>query len=314
MSSFAIVGTGAVGGYYGGLLQRAGQDVHFLMRSDYDHVRQHGLRIDSRHGDFILPQVNAYAHPQDMPRCDIVIVCLKNYDNVVLPQILPHIVKSSGCVLLLQNGLGAERAVQQIVPECTVLGGLSFVCSNKIGPGHIHHIDYGRIAIGQYAADDKPAGKTEMMQAVATDLESAEIPISLLDDLVLARWMKLVWNVPFNGLCVVLNTTTDRLMAQADTLALTRELMEEVVLGASALGRTIPSAFVEKMVNDTLRMESYKPSMKLDYDAGRPMEIEAIYREPLRQARAKGTEMQKVSELYQLLRFLEAGSRVDGRL
>jgi len=302
--SFAVIGTGAVGGYYGALLQRAGYDVHFLVRSDYDHVRRHGLQVDSKNGDFVLPEVNAYSQARDMPRCDVVIVCLKSYDNVVLPEILPHVVRDEGCVLLLQNGLGAERSIQVIVPQCTVLGGLSFLCSNKVGPGHIHHLDYGRIAIGEFSTDGEPVGVTETMQVVGRAFKKADVPISLLEDLMLARWMKLVWNVPFNGLCVVLNTTTDKLMANTATRALSRELMDEVVAGAAALGRTIPSPFVEKMINDTVKMASYNPSMKLDYDAGRRMEIEAIYGEPLRMAREAGADMPKVRMLYQLLGFL----------
>ncbi len=305
MNSFAIIGTGAVGGFYGARLQRAGRDVHFLVRSDYEVVRGQGLRIDSKEGDFTLPEVQAYASAADMPVCDVVIVALKSYQNPVLPEIIPHITRPGSCVLLLQNGLGAEAGISRILPECKVLGGLCFLCSNKVGPGHIHHLDYGRIAIGCHTPDGSPGGKTEEMQQVGAHLEAAGISISLLEDLLLARWMKLVWNVPFNGLTVVLDTTTDRLVAQPDTMALSRRLMEEVVAGAAALGRTIPEPFVDKMMDDTRKMASYKPSMKLDYDLGHPMEIEAIYGEPIRQAEAAGAAMPTVRALYQQLKFLE---------
>ena len=305
MESFGIVGTGAVGGFYGARLQRAGRDMHFLLRSDYEFVREHGLRIDSKEGDFTLPRVQAYGRAADMPVCDVVIVTLKSYQNGVLSDILPHITRPGSCVLLLQNGLGAEAAISRIVPECEVLGGLSFLCSNKVGPGHIHHLDYGRIALGAYKADGRPAGNTDAMQTLGAHLEAAGIPISLVEDLALARWMKLVWNVPFNGLTVALDTTTDRVVAQPETMALSRKLMEEIVAGAAALGRTIPEPFVEKMMADTVKMVAYKPSMKLDYDLGHPLETEAIYGEPLRQAEAAGTDMPTVRALYQQLKFLE---------
>lgn len=306
MRSIAIIGTGAVGGFYGARLQRAGCDVHFLLHRDYDHVRTHGLRIDSTEGDFTLPHVHAYAHAAAMPACDIVIVALKTYANSILPDVLPHVTHPESMVLLLQNGLGGEAEISRIVPQCRVFGGLSFLCSNKVGPGHIRHLDYGHIAMGAYAADGRPAGKTAAMHTLAKPFETAGIAIQLLEDLVLARWMKLTWNIPFNGLSVALDTTTDKLVRQPDTLALSEALMQEVVTGAAALGRTIPSAFVEKMLHDTIRMAPYKPSMKLDYDLGRPLETEAIYGEPLRQAAAEGVTLPKIRVLQQLLKFMEA--------
>jgi 2-dehydropantoate 2-reductase len=305
MNTFAIVGTGAVGGFYGARLQRADRDVHFLLNRDYDVVREQGLRIDSKEGDFTLPAVRAYARADDMPVCDVVIVALKSYQNVILSEILPRITRPVSCVLLLQNGLGAEAGISKLVPQCHVLGGLSFLCSNKVGPGHIHHLDYGRIAMGCYTPDGSPGGETEEMQQLAAHFEAAGIPISLVADLTLARWMKLVWNVPFNGLTVVLDTTTDEIVAHPDTMALSRALMTEIVAGAAALGRKIPPPFVDKMVADTVNMAPYRPSMKLDYDLGHPLETEAIYGEPLRQAEAAGAEMPTVRALYQLLTFLE---------
>jgi 2-dehydropantoate 2-reductase len=309
IQSVAVIGTGAVGGFYGARLQRAGHDVHFLLHSDYDHVNRHGLIIDSKEGDFTLPEVNAYSNAADMPICDLVIIALKTYANPILEDILPHITSPESCILLLQNGAGGEAYLHTITPDCTILGGLSFLCSNKVAPGHIHHLDYGRIALGCYQDNDQPAGITQSMQAVGTLFKTADIPIRLIDDLTLARWMKLIWNIPFNGLTVVLNTTTDQLIQSPDTLQLSRALMNEIVEGAAALGRTIPESFVKKMIADTVRMEPYKPSMKLDYDQGNPMEIESIYGEPLRQAKAAGVMMTRVATLYQLLKFLESTPR-----
>ena len=305
LNSIAIIGTGAVGGFYGSRLQKAGYDVHFLLHSDYDHVKTHGLKVESKEGDFELPVVQAYDRAEAMPTCDLVIITLKTYANSLLPNMLPHITHPDSCVLLLQNGVGGEDYVHRIVPECKLLGGLSFLCSNKVGPGHIHHLDYGRIALGSYHPNMAPAGETEEMKAVEALVSAAGIPITLVGDLTLARWMKLVWNVPFNGLTVVLNTTTDKLVQNPETLKLARALMDEIVAGAAALGRTIPETFVAKMVQDTINMAPYKPSMKLDYDLGHPLETEAIYGEPLRQAEAAGVTMARVASLYQMLKFLE---------
>ena len=86
--SYAIIGTGALGGFYGARLQRAGCELHFLLHSDYEHVRQHGLVCESKDGDFTLPKVNAYSDVRDMPKCDVVCVCLKTTQNHLLPQLL----------------------------------------------------------------------------------------------------------------------------------------------------------------------------------------------------------------------------------
>ena len=233
---FSIVGTGAVGGYYGALLQRAGFDVHFLLHSDYDHVRQHGLTIESIHGDFHLPEVNAYKDPADMPRCDTVLVALKTTANEALPSILPHLIKDDGIVLSLQNGLGSEAEIAAVTGADRVLGGLCFLCSNKIGPGHIRHLDYGLVTLGEYRSDGAAAGITPRLKVLGAQLRTAGIQIRLEEDLALARWKKLVWNIPFNGLAVVRNVTTDRLGQERQTRALVETMMHEVADASAAWG------------------------------------------------------------------------------
>ncbi|WP_372808170.1 putative 2-dehydropantoate 2-reductase [Pontiella sp.] len=299
--NLAIVGTGAVGGYYGGLLQRAGFNVHFLLHSDFEHVRKNGLVIESTYGDFTLPNVHAYHDPRDMPPCDIVVVALKTTANAALPSILPPLVGKDPLVLTLQNGLGSEEEIAGIVDPQNIIGGLCFLCSNKIGPGHIRHLDYGLITLGEYRADGQSGGITERLEKLGCDLKSAGIPIQLVEDLALARWKKLVWNIPFNGLSVIRNVLTDQLIKTPENRALCETLMNEVAAGAAACARPIEPAFISKMIADTERMEPYAPSMKLDYDRGNPMEIESIYGNPIRAAKAKGVPMPETEKLYHQL-------------
>ena len=117
MTKFAIVGTGALGGFYGGLLAKAGCDVHFLMRSDVEDVKRHGLRVDSKQGDFHLPKVNAYSSVHEMPKCDCVILALKSTQNHVLADLLPPLLHDDSLVLVLQNGLHVEQAARDVVGE-----------------------------------------------------------------------------------------------------------------------------------------------------------------------------------------------------
>ena len=303
--SYAVIGTGALGGFYGGRLQQAGLDVHFLLRSDYEHVKEHGLVIDSVDGDFTLPQVNAYQCASDMPRCDVAMVTLKSTANHILPEILPHVLAEDGIVLMLQNGLGAEDAVAELVDPHAVLGGLAFICSNKIGPGHIHHLDYIELVLGHFRRDHQPAGITPEMEAVATDFRQAKVLTNLNENLINARWRKLVWNVPYNGLCVLTRAKTDHIMASPELRTRAELLMWDVVRGAAACGYFIEAGFVRTMLNHTEKMTPYRPSMLIDFEHGRPMEIEAIFGNPLRSARRAGIELDGLAELYDELRELE---------
>lgn len=303
---YAIVGTGALGGFYGAKLQKAGVEVHFLLHSDYEYVSQHGLVVESSDGDFTLPYVHAYADPAKMPRCDVVAVCLKTTHNHLLPHLLPDLVKNDGVVLVMQNGLGVEDEVAQIVGSDKVMGGLCFICSNKVGPGHIRHLDYGEVKLAEYAANYQPCGITERMRQIAADFESAGILVHLAEDLLLARWQKLVWNIPYNGLSVVLDARTDELMNNPHTRKLVEELMWEVVAGAKSCDRTIPQNFVETMLNYTDKMKPYRTSMKIDYDEKRPLEVETMFGNPLNFAQDRGANLPKITMLYQQLKFLDS--------
>ncbi|OCR02286.1 2-dehydropantoate 2-reductase [Oscillatoriales cyanobacterium USR001] len=303
--SYAIIGTGALGGFYGARLQQAGLDVHFLLRSDYDYVKQHGLVIESPEGDFTLPQVNAYNDVNQMPKCDVVVLALKTTKNHLLSELLPHFAQNNSIFLILQNGLGIETKVAEIVGDRQVMGGLCFVCSNKVGPGNIHHLDYGTITIGEYFAQYQTGQITDSLNKIAADFELAGIPIIMTEDLLLARWKKLVWNIPYNGLSVVLDARTDRLMANPDTRILVEELMREVVAGAKSCDRIIPDSFIHNMLDYTDKMKPYRTSMKLDYDEKRSLEVEAIFGTPLRIAQEAGINLPKIGMLYRQLKFLD---------
>lgn len=304
--TYAVIGTGALGGFYGARLQQTGAEVHFLLRSDFDHVRAYGLRIESKDGDFNLPAVNAYHRASDMPPCEVVLVTLKSTQNHLLPELLPPVVNDNSLVLILQNGLGVEDAAAAIVGSGRVLGGLCFICSNKVGAGHICHLDYGKITLAEYTPDQTPAGITGRLRRLRSDFEQAGIPIALAGDLLTARWKKLVWNIPFNGLSVVLDAHTNELVGNEQTRTLAAELMGEVLVAAAAVHqRHIPDSFIQEMLEATLKMKPYQPSMKLDYNARRPMEVEAIFGTPLCLAQEAGQELPRLAMLYQQLKFLD---------
>jgi 2-dehydropantoate 2-reductase len=312
--NYAIVGTGALGGFYGARLQKVDLEVNFLLRSDYDRVKKHGLIVESPEGDFTLPQVRAYHDARKMPQCDVVIVALKTTQNHLLPKILPHLLKDDGVVLVLQNGLNTEPEVAKIVGAERVIGGLCFLCSYKVSPGHICHLDYGSITLGEYTEDYKQIGITNRLHQIASDFRRAQIPIKLSGDLLLSRWKKLVWNIPYNGLSVLLNARTDELMANPDTLILVKEIMAEVIAGAKSYDRIISDDFIPDMLDYTHKMKPYRTSMKIDYDESRPLEVEAIFGNPMRVAEQAGIKLPQIEVLYRMLKFVDAQRREAERM
>lgn len=295
---YGIIGTGAIGGYYGAKLANAGKEVHFLLHSDYDHVREHGLRVESCDGDFSLPHVNAYRSASDMPQCDMVLVGLKSVNNHLLPELLRPLLKDNTLVVLIQNGIGLEADLQAKMPDVQLAAGLAFICSAKAGPGLISHQCYGSINIGNYSCRDN-----RVLEDMIADMHDAGITANQVEYNE-ARWKKAVWNMPFNGMTVALDTRTDLLLANPATKELIREQMMEVLGAAHALGvKGIDEAFVDKMIHDTMVMTPYSPSMKLDYDYHRPMEIHYLYTRPIEEARKAGFDMPRLAMLEAELKF-----------
>ena len=302
--TYGIIGTGAVGGYYGGRLAQSGCDVHFLFHRDYDHVRTHGLQVFSCNGNFLLNPVQAYASTRDMPPCDIVLVALKSVNEALLKTLLPPLLKPDTLVVLVQNGIGLEPDVQAWFPDLSLAAGLAFICSSKTEPGVVRHECYGSINIGNYSCRDQ--AKVERLVA---ELNAADVEAHLVDYNE-ARWKKAVWNMPFNGLTGVMNAQTDQLLQNPATEQLVRDLMYEVVHAAQHLGvQNLDTEFAENMIETTRVMVPYSPSMKLDYDFHRPMEIHYLYTRPIQIARAAGFSMPRLAMLEAQLRFLETASR-----
>ena len=296
---YAVIGTGAIGGYYGARLDKAGFDVHFLLHSDYRYVVDNGLTVDSCDGSFHLPSPKVYDNTASMPECDVVIVALKTTVNHLLPSLLPPLLKPDTIVLLIQNGIGVEADVEKMFPGQPLAAGLAFICSAKTGPGHVNHQFYGNINIGNYSCTDH-----QRFQQLIDDFRAAGIRAASVD-YIEARWKKAVWNMPFNGMTVALNTTTNRLLSCDATHRLIYDQMLEVIGAANALGvKNIDPSFADKMIANTVKMPPYSPSMKLDYDFHRPMEIDYLYSHPIAEAKAAGFAMPKLEMLEAELKFL----------
>lgn len=296
----AIVGSGAVGSYYGCRLARAGHNVHFLLRSDYSAVRQQGFSIRSRDGNFaIAPSaIHIYNRADDMPPADLVLVALKATANDHYEPLIRPLVHGTSLILTLQNGIGNEERLAELFGPERILGGLAFVCLNRIAPGVIQHTDYGFVRVGELIE-----GNTANAARVVELIASTGIKCELLQSLRYGRWEKLVWNVPFNGLGAVLDLPTDQLVNHPEGLKLVRTIMAEVVAAANALGAALPQQVIETRIAFTKTMGPYRSSMQIDRELGRDMEIEAILGEPVRTATKAGVPVPCMAMLYQLAKL-----------
>lgn len=297
---YAVVGCGAIGGYFGAKLSKAGNEVHFLLHNDYEVVKEHGLQINSCDGDFHLSDIPVYNNTMFMPTVDVVIVGLKTTNNYLLDTLLPPLLRKDTIVLLIQNGIGVEDDVQQMFPSTPLVAGLAFIGSAKTKPGTVDHLFYGSINLGNYSCSD--AARYEQL---INDFRNAEIPTNVVEYYE-ARWRKAVWNMPFNGMTVATNSQTSDLMHVPEMLKVIRDQMLEVIHAAWACGvNTISEDFADSMIQSTLNMPPYSPSMKLDFDFHRKMEIEYLYTRPIKIARQHGFSMTRMEMLEAQLRVLE---------
>jgi 2-dehydropantoate 2-reductase len=302
----AIVGAGAVGGYYGCRLAQHRHDVHFLLRSDYEAVRLSGWSIKSIAGDFDLApdQFHAYNDPRQMPPADLVVVTLKSTSADLFEPLIHPLLKKDSLILTLQNGLGNEERLAELFGPERLIAGLAYVCINRTAPGQLSHTYNGKIQLGEFTGP--PADRT---REIAKMFEASKVIAEVLSDFRWGKWRKLVWNVPFGGLGALLDLHTDTLLSEPAGAQLVAALMREIIEAAAAHGHQMAPDLVQQMVPYTLAMGHYRSSMQVDRNEKRPMEVEAILGEPLRAAKKAGVKTPKLESLYEMLSILDRSNR-----
>jgi len=294
----AIIGTGALGCYYGARLVKAGEDVHFLGRSGRAALTARGLKIKTPTERINMRKIQVYGSSAEIGPCDLVILATKATANDALKTLLPPLLGPETVVLTLQNGLGVEEPVAEIVGPGRVIGAICYIGCMRTAPGVVNCSFPGLMNIGKFG---KPAG--ERTSAIAALWRRAGVKCSALDNLEAQRWHKLVWNVPFNGLAIVTGgVTTDVLLADEGMRLLARRLMEEIVEAAAKFGHEITRSFVDLQFERTAKMGNYRPSSLIDFEEGRDVEIEEIWGEPVRRAKSVGVPVPRMEMLYWLIK------------
>jgi 2-dehydropantoate 2-reductase len=294
-----FVGPGAIGLFYAARLTEAGTKVSLVLRSDLDAVRRNGIRVKGRDSELhIAPErLRACASGGEAGHTDLVIVTLKNTANDQFQPLISPLLGPETAILTLQNGLGADEQLASLFGAERILGGLSFIACNRTAPGVVECFHPGSITLGEFG---RPA--SDRARAIAALFEKAGIPTKAVESLAEARWRKLIWNIPFNGLSIAAGgITTDRILASPSLALEVRALMDEVAAAAAAQGYSIPEKFILSQIEVTPRLGAYKPSSLIDWAAGRAVEVEAIWGEPLKRAMAAGAQTPRLSLLHALL-------------
>jgi 2-dehydropantoate 2-reductase len=308
-SQVLIVGAGAIGAFYGSLLAKAGADVSVVCRSDYETVKKSGFRIESAVlGDYdfipkaVLKDVRDYRGA-----ADYVLLCTKVLPDVDRAALLRPVASPQTSLVFIQNGVDIERELLEAFPANEVVSGLAFICSNRLGPGRIAHLAYGRLALGNL-----PGSVSAKTRELCRLFRNAGIECEAKDQIVTERWLKCVWNAPFNPLSVLSGgLSTAKILGTEE--AFVRRIMQDVCRIAEALGHPLPADAVDRNIEKTYVMPPYKTSMLLDYEQGRPLETEAILGNALSAAERVNVPCPYLESVYASIRLKLLGDEKHGR-
>ena len=296
----AVVGTGALGMYYGSKLAQSGVPVSFLARRDLAHLQKHGIQVRCPYGDFHLHPAQAYGKPEEIGPVDLLLVCIKTTANADLKKLIPPLLGPNTVVCTLQNGLGNEELLASITGRERILGGVCHVCVSRPEPGVARNM-----ACTDIKFSDLSGGDTPRARSLAKIFSAAGVGCTVAPSIGAARWYKLVWNVPFNGLGIAGGAggrDTQQILEDPKLQREAKDLMAEVLAASAKLGYPQEAGLIEKEIARTRTMGHYKSSSQLDWEAGKPVELESIWGEALRQGTAAGVPMPHLQKLYEKLK------------
>lgn len=300
----AIVGTGAVGGWYASLLAAAGHEVRCLARRDAAVIAKHGLRILTPTGERRQAVALATNDPASIGEVDLVIVAAKATANAILPDLIRPMCGAETTLLTLQNGMGNAEVLAQLVGADRVVAGLCFVCINRLDAGVIETTlpGYVRMAAAEGPINDRVDACVGLFSDAGVDCKAESSLEGVL-------WKKLCWNIPFNGLSVAMGgLTTNQILADTSLRDRARRLMDEVRAAAAARGTPFGQDHIERQFSVTEGMGPYRTSSLIDYQEGRDVEIEPIWGIPLARGISAGVAMPELSRL-----LAEIRERVSSR-
>ena len=301
-----IAGAGAVGCHYGSLLQQAGNEVRFLARGAHlAALQQHGLTHFSSGAKKII-RVQADDHPAVLADADVVLVCCKMTGlEAMLAALAPHLAPTT-LLVCLQNGIRAPEMLDKAIPGNPLVAGAAFIGARIEQPGVLVHSAAGGMRLARWRQDD------ERFPRLLRMMLGAGIPVREETDARLMLWRKLLWNVGFNALTAITRRYAHEMAADAETLSLVRQAMEEAVSVAQSENVPLHESDIEKHIAVTLSMGPVKTSMWQDIEQGRATEVDFINGEVARRGAAANLETPVNRMLTALVHAIETRAGADG--
>ena len=268
-----VMGTGGVGGYFGGLLVRAGFDAHFIARGKHLHAfMEDGLQVISPQENFRV-MIHATADPHEIGPVDLLLFCVKSYDTLDAARIVAPMVEDETMILSLQNGIDNIDALIEVYGEERVLGGTAFIEASIASPGAIATTGKpGRIVFGELSGE-----KSSRAQAVLSAFQKAGIDTELSDDINGVLWSKFLFICAIHGVSTLSRSPLGLVLSCPETRRLVMGVMREVQALAHCKGVNLPDNVVEEsMALAESYNNKFKCSMLRDLEWRRPMEVEAL--------------------------------------
>jgi 2-dehydropantoate 2-reductase len=282
----AVMGSGGTGGYFGGLVARAGEEVSFIARgAQLEAIQQNGLTVKSRlSGNFTLP-VRATADPGEIGPVDLVLFCVKAYDNPVAANLIRPLIGPETVVLSVQNGIDNEQQIGEVVGHQHLIGAVSYVSSTVEAPGVVAQTaGPGKIALGELKGG--VSQRTEKIQRV---LQKAGIAAELHSEIQVALWQKFIVICAINGITALTRLPLGEILSCAETNHFLKGTMEEVEAVARTSHANLPEGCVDQSIAFVNSLEpSARGSMYYDLAAGRRLELEVLNGTVVRLGNAHG--------------------------
>jgi len=300
---FAIIGAGAVGGYYGALLSRTGQDVSFIARGPHlEAIRAHGLRIaSSAVGDFVA-RTRAESDPARIGHADVVIVAVKTYDNPTALPMLQPLVGPGTVVLTLQNGVDSAEEVAGVVGERQTIAGATYIATAIEAPGLIRQTGtHRRIVFGEVFGDG--IAVSERVRRIEAAMKAADIHAEAVADARVPLWEKFIYLAPFAAMTGAARLPIGPLLLVPESRAAFVQIVREVAAVAHASGVPVAADLVDRIVTYTTGIPpTTRSSLLIDLSQGKRIEVESLPGSVVRRGRALGVPTPMMAVLYAVLK------------
>jgi 2-dehydropantoate 2-reductase len=303
----AVMGAGAVGGYFGAKLSASGNDVVFVARGAHlDALRRDGLRVDSPGGDLRIQNALFTSDYGEVGAVDLILFCVKSYDTDAAVRALAPMIGNTTLILSLQNGVDNADKIAAHWGEQHTLAGVVYLGSQLVGPGAIKHSAGGRIVFGELEGSVR-----DRTRSVQRALTAAGIPAEISKDIRKAQWRKLLWNAPFCAISCLTRATVKEIIESDSLRQLAVDCMNEVRQAARTQGVDLEPELIDETLDFSKSLGGFKPSMLQDLEARKPLEYQAFNGVVLKLLRQSGKEAPVNQIFYGALAYLDKKLRAQ---